>query len=354
MSRGVRHVSVLEDPLQNPAGFATAVAAICAARDVAVLIPVTDASVEAILEHRTLLPTTTVLPFAPRRVYRSASDKVLVHGIAEELGIGIRESCVVADSRTGAPDDPALYPGVVKPHRSVVGGTARRKTQVRLVADRAACDAVLRALTPEEFPVLVQRRVRGPGEGYFAARWGGRTVARFAHRRLREKPPSGGVSVYRESIAPDREVQDACDRLLDRLDWEGVAMIEGKRDLDSGRWCVMEINGRFWGSLQLAIDAGADFPTRLVNAATGVAVADPPAWQEGVRSRWEWGDLDHLAIRLLRSRQHLHLPLDAPSRFAVLLAVLRHSPRRDRLEVLRASDPAPFVLETLRRLGVGL
>jgi hypothetical protein len=24
--------------------------------------------------------------------------------------------------------------------------------------------------------------------------------------------------------------------------------------------CLMEINGRFWGSLQLAIDAGVDFP----------------------------------------------------------------------------------------------
>ena len=28
--------------------------------------------------------------------------------------------------------------------------------------------------------------------------------------------------------------------------------------------CLMEINGRFWGSLQLGVDAGIDFPLRWV------------------------------------------------------------------------------------------
>ena len=37
-------------------------------------------------------------------------------------------------------------------------------------------------------------------------------------------------------------------------------MVEFKHDERDGVPKLMEINGRFWGSLQLAIDAGVDFP----------------------------------------------------------------------------------------------
>lgn len=317
------------------------------------MIPVTDASAEAVLGNSGALPPDVRLPFAPVATYRAASDKVRVHELACQFGIGILETAVVSRHGDAAPGAPGLYPGYVKPHRSVVGGERRSKTGVRFVADRSHCAEVLAALAPEAFPVLVQRGVRGPGEGVFVARWGGRTVARFAHRRLREKPPAGGVSVFRESIALDPQLGAACDRLLDALQWEGVAMIEGKRDLDHGGWRVMEINGRFWGSLQLAIDAGVDFPKLLIDAVSGAPPGDPPPWREGVRLRWEWGDVDHLLIRLRRSRAALRLPADAPGRAKAFLQFLTHLPGRDRLEVFRLSDPLPFVGETLIRLGLG-
>lgn len=338
------------NPLREPGPYAQAVADACVARKVDVLLPVTDASVDAILERRTLVPRGTVLPFASLDAYRAASDKVHVQRLASELGIGVPGSVVVDDPRSAAPDDPRLYPGVVKPHRSVVGKGVRFKTRVELVRDRAQCEAALRRLPPEAFPVLVQPRLRGAGEGYFIARWEGRTVARFAHRRLREKPPSGGVSVFRESIAADAVVLEACERLLDRLGWQGVAMIEGKRDLDRDGWSVMEINGRFWGSLQLAIDAGVDFPRLLVEAAEDGRFAEPPSWRVGTRTRWEWGDVDHLLLRLVRSRERLDLPASAPGRMRAVLAFLRHTPAHDRLEVLRWRDPFPFLLESARRL----
>src|SRR5258708_3829116 len=102
-------------------------------------------------------------------------------------------------SRGSALPEAAFFPAVVKPHRSVVTvGRTRRKLVVTPVADAAACRGALAGLPPAAFPVLLQRWVDGVGEGFFGLRWGGRTVATFAHRRLREKPPSGGVSVYRE------------------------------------------------------------------------------------------------------------------------------------------------------------
>jgi protein-tyrosine-phosphatase len=41
-------------------------------------------------------------------------------------------------------------------------------------------------------------------------------------------------------------------------------MVEFKHDLDSGKWFLIEINGRFWGSLPLAVFCGINFPRFLV------------------------------------------------------------------------------------------
>ncbi len=109
----------------------------------------------------------------------------------------------------------------------------------------------------------------GPGVGVFLLLWEGKLRAAFAHRRLREKPPSGGVSVYRESIALDPVLLERSRRLLESFGWQGVAMVEYKIDERTGTPILMEINGRFWGSLQLAVDAGVDFPRLLIECAEG-------------------------------------------------------------------------------------
>src|SRR6185503_13112360 len=110
-------------------------------------------------------------------------------------------------------------------------------------------------------------------------------------RRIREKPPSGGVSVYCESIAIPQDLEASSGLLLNRLGWNGVAMVEFKLDREAGKAYLMEINGRFWGSLQLAVDAGVDFPRLLVEAALGKRHEVPILGGSGVRSRWEWGEV---------------------------------------------------------------
>ena len=131
-------------------------------------------------------------------------------------------------------------------------------------------------------------------------------------------------------------------------------MIECKRDPDTGRHVIMEINGRFWGSVQLAIDAGIDFPLLLVRCALGELPAEPanPAYRIGVRSRWFWGDVDQLYLRLTRTNDQLHVAHDHDSRLRALLRFLTVHPGRDRCEVWRWSDPLPFVLETAQRFGL--
>jgi len=354
VSGGARRCRVETDPLGDPRGYAREVGGLIDRLGIDMALPVTDSSVEALLEHRDALPARIHLPLPDLAAYRRASDKARTLELARAAGLAVPPTVVLETRAAGERlPGPGFFPAVVKPHRSVIpadkgvrGG--RRKVGVSYVADAAACRSVLAGLPDGAFPVLLQQRVHGPGEGWFALRWNGRMVATFAHRRLREKPPEGGVSVYRESIAPPAQLSAAGTTLLAQLGWQGVAMIECKRDLATGRFVFMEVNGRLWGSLQLAIDAGVDFPALLVGCALGSPIVPSAGYRVGVRSRWFWGDVDHLYLRLRDGNG----AVGGRGRLAAVRDFLRFRPGCDREEIWRWRDPAPFVLESLTRLGL--
>ena len=49
------------------------------------------------------------------------------------------------------------------------------------------------------------------------------------------------------------------EQLLRHIGWDGPAMVEYRFDSQTGRYWLMEINGRFWGSMPLAHHSGAHF-----------------------------------------------------------------------------------------------
>jgi predicted ATP-grasp superfamily ATP-dependent carboligase len=341
VSRRVRRLRLSTDPLADPAAYAAEVGGLAKQLNPRVLLPVTDPSVEALLAGREHIPDSVALPFADLATYRKASDKAAMLDYARRAGLAVPETIQLADAAARLPDA-GLFPAVLKPHRSVVAG---QHLDVRFVDTLDQCRAVLGTLPDAAFPVLLQRRVRGRGEGLFVLRWDGRVVAEFAHRRLREKPPQGGVSVYRESIALEDELVEAGHRLLRDLDWQGVAMIECKRDVETGRHVFMEVNARLWGSLQLAIDAGVDFPRLLVACALGKQVPAVSHYRVGARSRWFWGDVDHLYLQLRNGG-------GARGKIRALREFLRFDRARNREEIWRWRDPAPFLLESLQQFGL--
>jgi len=342
-SRYCRGHTVVPDALHEPERFAEAVAGLTRAMSVDVLLPLTDPSVLAVLCHRKEFEPARI-PLPGLETYLAASDKAALLATAQTVGLDVPAQ-IVASSATVPPDIARLrFPVVLKPHRSVAEGM---KHPVRHAADFAALSAALSALPAGAFPVLVQERIVGPGMGLFLLRWEGRLQAAFAHRRLLEKPPSGGVSVRCESVASDPILLDKAERLLRALDWQGVAMVECKLDQSSGRAYLMEVNGRFWGSLQLAIDAGVDFPVQLVRLALGQPTTPMTTWKHGTRLRWSLGEVDHVLTRLRRSPDSLALPPDLPSLGSVVSAFFTAPIAGFRGEVLRWKDPAPAFREVL-------
>lgn len=285
-------------PAADAAGFVRRVTEEVARGDGALVLPMTELSTLPISAYREAVAAaggTLVLP--PHETVLRAFDKSRTQVLADSLGIATPRTLVLVD-RAGA-DEAARsshYPVVLKPRASEeVAGSGKIITtgRPRYARDGAELMQAYGAIAPRCSGVLVQEFVEGTGAGFFALMRAGEPRAEFAHRRLRDARPTGSGSALRESVAPDPAVRRAALDVLTALGWHGVAMVEFRVRPD-GTPVFLEVNGRFWHSLALAIHAGVDFPALLAELAERGEVAPAGGYRTGVRCRWLLGDTRHL------------------------------------------------------------
>ena len=339
---------IYPSPYSAPEAFSAWLQGFVTRARIDVVIPVTDVTTHLVSRDANALRTLTALPVPDVAAFDFVSDKGRLVEWAARCGVRTpRTELVDAAGGLQAALERVVYPAVVKPVRSrYLTSAGWRSTGVHYAHSRDELVALYRErdyLTA--LPSLIQERIHGPGIGMFVLFDRGRLVAEFAHRRLREKPPSGGVSVLCESVAVDPILRRWAERLLAPIEWHGVAMLEFKRDAVTGHPYLIEVNGRFWGSLQLAVDAGVDFPALAARLALGQTPAAVPRYREGVQSRWLLGDLDHLLLRLRHTARELQLPATAPNRAEALWHFLRFFGRDLHYEIEKLDDRGPALHE---------
>jgi predicted ATP-grasp superfamily ATP-dependent carboligase len=340
-------IRVYPDPVMDSDEFINVLLKQIEALEIDVVIPVSDITTFLILDNSDQFSRFCKLPFSDYKTVALAADKDYVVNIAQQLGVPVPKTLVIASRQNIANSSIDLpYPIVIKPARSRIWKNNEwHFTSVSYANDEQELLSKLKNTDSSEFPVLLQERIYGPGIGVFTCYDKSKLVAKFSHRRLREKPPSGGVSVLRESIPVDPAAGEYAEKLLNALNWHGVAMIEFKLDQRDNTPKIMEINGRFWGSLQLAIDAGVDFPAILIKTLENEPIEPVVNYKLGVKTRWLCGDLDVLLMLLFKTRQSLNLPPDYPGRLISFLRFITFWGKDLHYEVLSIHDIRPFITE---------
>lgn len=338
-------------PQQNAEAFIDDVLKCVRSRQRPLLLPMTERTTLPISAMRAILHDAgarTVLP--DHNVVLRAFDKRATIALAESLGIRVPRTVVIASAALAssiAEDLP--YPVVLKPSSSEeLTSSGSRSTGSPLYAtDPQTFRTAYARMREGCSTVLVQEFVEGIGVGYFALMRHGELRAEFAHRRLRDVRPTGSGSSLRVSTAPEPRIRAAALSLLEGLAWHGVAMVEF-RQRDDGTPVFLEINGRFWNSLALAVHSGADFPSWMAElAASGDVTAKSP-YLVGLRCRWLLGDFRHL-IEVLRGP-----PAGFPGRFPGRLETLRSFLRPfggTRHDNFMWNDPLPEIGEWLDFFG---
>lgn len=331
-------------PYEDPERFVNTLLGMVVREKFDMLVPISDLAMQLIAERRDEFDQHTIIPAPQLSAYEAVSDKYRLMKRAQQLGVPIPDTlfvengCLPCDLTTLGE-----FPLVVKPSRSrvTVDGTWSATT-VHHVASQRELEQLYQDTRYLRQPSLIQKRVEGEGQGIFALCDRGTPLVLFAHRRLREKPPSGGVSVLRESMELPKAMTEHAVRLLQDVKWHGVAMVEFKVERRTGIPRLMEINGRFWGSLQLALDAGVNFPFQLYRLVHGQnAALSPGEYRVGVKSRWLLGDLDHLLLRVFKPDSTLRLSPEYPSRLRCIMEFFRFFEHDVYYEIERREDFRP-------------
>jgi predicted ATP-grasp superfamily ATP-dependent carboligase len=302
-----------------------------------VLLPMEEATLRVCLDHREELERLAHVLMPDSKSYQTAANKKLTLQAAKRLGIDHPRSLEPqsADELTAAlckelPAESGWRDFVVKPQ----SGSGSHGV---LYGEDLSGNEDWSALWHSYGPLLLQERVPPQGRALGASLLfdrNGRFVTGFVHQRLKEFPVSGGPSTDRIGIRDEKLLADSR-RLLESLSWRGVAMVEWKEDPTSGRRMLLEINPRFWGSLELAVRSGADFPRWYALAALGERLPEGLGYREGIRSRWMLpGEL----LRWLTQPKHLRESLRS-----FLQGSLKHSEEWDPTD-LRGSLTLPWLM----------
>jgi protein-tyrosine-phosphatase/predicted ATP-grasp superfamily ATP-dependent carboligase len=273
-------------------------------RNYSLIVPATEASLLGLRQLNEDDPLRCKAVIPGNDALDIALDKEKTWKLARELGIPVPASILFSSmAETGAAEQ---FPVVLKPTRSKVLLAGELRTlAVAVIKNEAERQEHLRLWLPVT-PVQQQQYVSGCGVGVELLFDHGKKVWHFAHERVHEYPLSGGASSYRRSIVPPTKMLNDAERLLAALQWHGVAMVEFKMD-SKGQYWLMEINPRLWGSLALSIDAGVNFPSGLLQIATGQQPAAQPQYKIHYYTRDLRTDLDWLKDNLWADPQDLLL-----------------------------------------------
>jgi len=324
-------------PSKEAPEFAREVLARARAGDRPAILPCSEAAVLALGTRRQELEATADLLLPPPAVLEGALDKRRTLAIAAKAGVAVPRTFAAGDADSAA-GCPLAFPLVVKPCRSrwITSGGNVAGSGPAFAADAEALRKAVQRNADLGCPAsLVQEWAPGTGYGVSALMRGGEAAALFLHRRLREVHPAGGPSSAAEAIPPEPALVDPALALLRAMGWEGLAMVEFRRG-GAGPPVLMEVNGRPWGTMGLAVDAGVDFPRLLAEGHAG----PPPVYRAGLRRRWLAGDLRRLGAAMAGK------PAGYPGEFPSVgraLADILVSGAPD--FVFRWADPGPFLGE---------
>lgn len=381
-SRDSHSTLVYPSPVRDATAFAEAIIETVAREEVDLVIPTTDEAILPLTTVRERLDALCQVAMPGDEALARVTDKQATLALARELGVPT-PATFLAHTINEALEVAHLvpWPVVLKAQRS-----RRMQAGEVLPTGRVGYANNVSELT-EEFhrlqgngPILIQQYCAGSGQGVELLAYQGRVLAAFQHRRLAEIPITGGASALRESVALNPLLFAHSRRLVEALNWTGLLMVEFKvnerrlhappaehtngapaangapvaiDDQLAGMAAkqpaavLMEINGRVWGSLPLAVHSGMDFPARLAE----LYRQGPPAADRGVATAYKVGlqacnlDLMLLWIAQVAAGKRRYPFIPQPRRREAIAALLGLFDPRRRYDIQTWRDPIPGIMQ---------
>jgi predicted ATP-grasp superfamily ATP-dependent carboligase/protein-tyrosine-phosphatase len=333
-SRYVKKVIMLPSQSSHKSAWIEAIARASREYGYALIIPTTEGTAVPLILERSKIESIAKCAIPATEQFQRTSDKRQTVLLAKELGVPLPKTVIVeheSDLRAALLQFTA--PFVIKPAFSRIW---QDDTEIGLgvkIANTAQEATEMGASLLAHAPVLIQDHVEGVGVGQEFLCRDGEIIYAFQHDRLREYKGSGG-STYRVSAPLHAGMLEASRKLLKALQWNGVVMVEYRFDASTDIFALIEINGRFWGSLPLPVSLGIDFPYGLYQECIGEIAMKSAGYPAGIYARSMFEDVGQMR----RSGASF---VDLISEYALALTWLFSG--KEHWDQFSLDDPMPFI-----------
>jgi predicted ATP-grasp superfamily ATP-dependent carboligase len=300
-SRRTAGTVLVPAPDEGPERLVEAVAREARRLDVAAVLPGMEPALLALAGRGELFPEGMAVGICPPETVARATDKTALPELAETAGLDTPPTVVFSSEDIGAVRDRLVFPAMVKPARSTQFAGEQTKVMPRGLDRRVGSyEELVEALADAPSGSWVaQPFLSGDLEAVSGVAWKGEVVCSVRQRAVRVFPLDHGVSAYAETLPPDAELSAAVARLIGHLGWSGIFETQYLRS--GGTPFLIDLNPRVYGSIGLAIHAGANLPAIWTDLLLG-RTPDVNGYAVGVRFRAEHRDLLTLAQLVRRGR----------------------------------------------------
>jgi len=225
-----------------------------------VLIPASDRALEFLSCYGSELSAAYRIASPPSAIALKVLEKDRTLKAASEIGVDVPRVYGPANQSTLSRTDIA-YPVLVKPVVSHQFTAKFNGHKLFVANDPGELTQAVERLDGMEASII--DFVPGADDQLFSYSafldQKGTPVAEFAYRKIRKSPPVFGVARVAETW-DGSALRERTLELLRHLGWTGLATVEYKRDSRDGGYRLIEINGRSWLSMGLAVRSGIDYP----------------------------------------------------------------------------------------------
>jgi predicted ATP-grasp superfamily ATP-dependent carboligase len=353
-SRAVRRTCLGPHPGKDPAGLAELVGGLAEEERADLVIPISDHALIALDVYRARLDGIAPVALAGHDAVRNVVDKRRNLDLAARVGLPVpREFVLTSRDQVDEMVEALGWPIVLKrPGVSHDPSSREFGFRVLFARDRATLDGYLDEYCGDgRFP-LFQEFADGIAVNVVCFAVKGDVVAAHQYRSIRTYSGSG---VLRQVIEAEPDLAGHAQRILGALEWDGVAHVGFFVNRRANRAWYMEVNGRFWASVQGSVDAGWDFPAWTYDYFANGQRPDPPPLRVGSRTCWHMGDWLSM-VEYLRGGES-PTPGALPSRARAVADWASGFAPGIRSDTFRWSDPGPAlgeVADYVRRVGTGI
>ncbi len=288
VSRWVRHRHLIPPHASGAGAFLEAINDAIATHDYELVFGCSDGEILTLSRERGKIAAK--VPHPPHETMLRAIDKVDLGIAARAVGLAIPpEAASATEGREQWGDKPVVVKERL--HGTQAAGGAFTHLSPEAFSDPLDVDRRVEEIRTAGGIPVVQQLIEGQLMAFTSVLdEQGNMLARVQQAAERTYPRDAGLSVRARTVPVEEQLAAQVTLLLRELSWFGLSELQFIRPAD-GEPVLLDFNGRFYGSLALALAAGVNLPDTWARISTGRRPVQGGDARPGVRYQWLEGDL---------------------------------------------------------------